>query len=47
MQQPKAYRCFADKLFDQQGKLSNPDTGIFLQNFMNAYATSVAVNAQS
>ncbi len=47
MQQPEAYLCFADKLFDQQGKLSNPDTRKFLQNFMNAYAAWVAVNAQS
>ena len=27
MQQPEAYLGLADKLFDQQGKLSNPDTG--------------------
>jgi chromate reductase len=47
MQQPEAYLCFADKLFDQQGKLSNPDTGKFLQNFMNAYAAWVAANAKS
>jgi chromate reductase len=47
MQQPEAYLCFADKLLDQQGKLSNPDTGKFLQNFMNAYAAWVAANAKS
>jgi len=47
MQQPEAYLCFADKLFDQQGKLINPDTSKFLQNFMNSYAAWVVTNVKS
>ena len=47
MQQPEVYLGFADKLFDQQGKLSNADTRKFLQNFMNAYAAWVAANSNS
>jgi NAD(P)H-dependent FMN reductase len=46
MPQPEAYLCFADKLFDQQGKLINPDTRTFLQNFMNAFAAWVAANGK-
>ncbi|MGY4427866.1 chromate reductase [Bradyrhizobium sp. F1.13.1] len=46
MQQPEAYLGHADTLFDQQGKLSNADTGKFLQNLMNAYAAWVAANSK-
>jgi chromate reductase len=47
IQQPEAYLRFADKLFDQQGKLINPDTSKLQQNFMNAYAAWVVANAKS
>ena len=46
MQQPEAYLGQADKLFDHQGKLINPDTSKFLQNFMSAYAAWIVANAK-
>lgn len=47
MPQPEVYPGFADKLFDQQGKLINPDTRKFLQGFMQAYAAWVVANGKS
>jgi len=47
MPQPEVYLGFAHKLFDQQGKLINPDTRKFLQGFMQAYAAWVVANAKS
>ena len=37
MQQPEAYIGHADKLFDAEGKLANPDTGKFLARIMHAF----------
>jgi len=37
----------ADQLFDQYGKLINPDTRKFLQGFMQAYAAWVVANGKS
>ena len=47
MQQPEAYLGHADKLFDQDGKLTKADTRKFLQDFMQAYAAWVAANGKS
>jgi chromate reductase, NAD(P)H dehydrogenase (quinone) len=47
MPQPEVYLGFADKLFDQQGKLINPDTRKFLQGFLQAYAAWVVANGKS
>jgi chromate reductase len=47
MQQPEVYLSHADKLFDQQGKLTNSDTRRFLQNFMQAYASWVTATANN
>lgn len=41
MQQPEAYIGGADKLFDANGKLTNPSTGEFLSKYMQAYAAFV------
>jgi len=46
MPQPEVYLCFADKLFDQEGRLINPDTRKFLQGFMRAYAAWVVANGK-
>jgi chromate reductase len=47
MPQPEVYLGFADKLFDHQGKLINPDTRKFLQGFLQAYAAWVVANGKS
>ena len=41
LQQPEAYIGGATKLFDENGKMQNPQTAEFLQNFMGAYASWV------
>ena len=41
MQQPEAYIGGADKLFDQNGNLTNDSTRQFLQNFMTSFAAWV------
>jgi chromate reductase len=41
MQQPEAYVGHADKLFDEQGKLTSDGTRKFLQEFMQAFANWV------
>ena len=41
MQQPEAYVGGADKLFDADGKLTNPSTRDFLAKYMQAYAVWV------
>jgi chromate reductase len=41
MQQPEAYIGGADKLFDQNGSLTNESTRKFLQNFMTSFAAWV------
>ncbi|HEY2344554.1 MAG TPA: NAD(P)H-dependent oxidoreductase [Xanthomonadaceae bacterium] len=38
MQQPEAYIGHADKLFDADGNLANPDTGKFLAKIMQSFA---------
>jgi len=45
MPQPEAYIGGADKLFDGEGKLTNPSTREFLGKFMEAFAGWVARNA--
>lgn len=47
MQQPEAYIGGADKLFDQNGKLSNDGTRGFLKTFMQAFAAWIDANAKS
>ena len=37
MQQPEAYIGHADKLFDDAGRLTNPDTEKFLKGFLAAF----------
>jgi len=39
MQMPEAYIGGADKVFDAEGKLSNPSTREFLAKVMAAFAT--------
>jgi chromate reductase len=41
MQQPEAYVGYADKLFDEHGKLVSDGTRKFLQEFMQAFASWV------
>lgn len=41
MQQPEAYVGGADKLFDAEGKLTNPSTREFLSKYMQAFAAWV------
>lgn len=41
MQQPEAYVGGADKLFDADGKLTNPSTRDFLAKYLQAYAAWV------
>jgi chromate reductase, NAD(P)H dehydrogenase (quinone) len=38
MQQPEAYVGHVYKLFDEHGKLTNDETRMFLQQFMQAFA---------
>lgn len=47
MQQPEAYIGHADKLFDEDGKLSNDGTRAFLQTFMQAFAAWIGANIKS
>ena len=47
MQQPEAYIGHADKLFDADGKLNNPDTGKFLEKIMQSFAAWVERTAKS
>ncbi len=42
MQQPEAYIGHAAALFDQQGRLIDEKTRVFLQTFMRAYGDWVA-----
>jgi chromate reductase len=44
MQQPEAYVGNAADLFDAAGKLTNPGTRDFLQNFMQAFAAWIEAN---
>jgi chromate reductase len=46
MAQPEAYMGGADKLFDTEGKLTNPSTREFLGKFMEAFAGWVERNAK-
>jgi len=46
MAQPEAYIGGADKLFDSEGKLTNPSTHEFLGKFMEAFAGWVERNAR-
>jgi len=46
MPQPEAYIGGADKLFDGEGKLTNPSTREFLGKFMEAFAGWVERNAK-
>lgn len=46
MAQPEAYIGGADKLFDGDGKLSNPSTQEFLGKYMQAFADWVERNAK-
>src|SRR5260370_3251805 len=41
MQQPAAYVCHADKLFDEPGRLRNDGSRAFLQEFMQSFANWV------
>ena len=45
MQQPEAYIGHADKLVSADGQIPNPDTKVFLEKFMMAFADWVARNA--
>ena len=47
MQQPEAYIGHADKLFDADGKLNNPDTGKFLDKIMQTFAAWIERNAKT
>ena len=47
MQQPEAYIGGADKLFDASGRLADDGTRKFLQQFMQAFASWITVNARS
>jgi chromate reductase len=47
MPQPEAYIGHADKLFDDNGKLSNQETGKFLKSFLAAFEKWIAANANS
>lgn len=47
MQMPEAYLGGADKLFDAEGRLANEGTREFLQKFMQAFASWVALHAGS
>ncbi|HTA64886.1 MAG TPA: NAD(P)H-dependent oxidoreductase [Xanthomonadaceae bacterium] len=47
MQQPEAYIGHADKLFDADGKLNNPDTGKFLEKIMQSFAAWIERIAKS
>jgi chromate reductase len=44
MQQPEAYMGGADKLFDDQGKLTNQGTREFLTKFLEAFSQWVGIN---
>ncbi|AKJ27516.1 NADPH-dependent FMN reductase [Caldimonas brevitalea] len=37
LQQPEAYLGGADRLFDEQGRIANPDTAAFLTGFLQAF----------
>jgi chromate reductase len=47
MPQPEAYFGRADKLFDADGTLNNPDTGKFLGKIMQAFAAWIERNAKA
>ncbi len=47
MQQPEAYVGGADKLFDANGTLANDSTRKFLQQFMQAFADWIRINAKA
>jgi chromate reductase len=47
MPQPEAYIGHADKLFDADGKLNNPDTGKFLDKIMQSFAGWIERNAKA
>jgi chromate reductase len=46
MQMPEAYISGVDKLFDAEGKLTNPGTREFLQKFANAFAAWVELHSK-
>jgi len=45
MQQPEAYIGGADKLFDAEGKFTNPGTREFITKYLQAFATWITRNA--
>ncbi|KTD72222.1 NADPH-dependent FMN reductase [Legionella tucsonensis] len=47
LQQPETYIGMAADLFDEQGNIKKEDTRKFLQDFMEAYADWVALNASA
>ena len=47
MLQPEAYIGHADKLFDGDGNLANPDTGKFLAKIMQSFAAWIERTARS
>lgn len=47
MPQPEAYIGHADKLFDKDGKLINPDTEKFLKAFLDAFVKWIDANGTS
>ncbi len=47
MAQPEAYIGHGDKLFDDDGKLNNPDTGKFLDKIMQSFAAWIERNAKT
>jgi chromate reductase len=47
MQQPEAYIGHADKLFDADGNLVNPETGKFLAKIMQSFAAWIERTAKT
>jgi chromate reductase len=47
MPQPEVYLSGADKLFDADGKLTNPGTREFLEKFMQSFARWIAANGKA
>ena len=47
MQQPEAYIGGVANLFDNDGKITDQNTQVFLEKFMAAFAHWVAINAKS
>jgi chromate reductase len=47
LQQPEAYIGGAGSLFDAAGDLANPDTGKFLDKFLQAFAAWIEINSKA